>query len=248
MSRKFFVGGNWKMNPTSIVEALKLVQQINDWEVDSQVEVVVSPPLLYLESVRKNLRKDIEVAAQNSYLKESGAFTGEVSPQMLRSVGVEWVILGHSERRELFKESDEFVGDKVAFAIASGLKVIACIGEKLAEREANETTNVVCRQLKAIADKITDWKNVVIAYEPVWAIGTGKVATPQQAQDVHAEIRKWLKENVSLDVAASTRIVYGGSVNGGNCRTLFTEHDVDGFLVGGASRKGEFFNIIQAYL
>jgi triosephosphate isomerase len=248
MPRKFFVGGNWKMNPASVVEARKLVQQLNDWKVDSQVEVVVAPPSPYLESVRNGLRLDFEVAAQNSYLKESGAFTGEISPHMLKSIGVEWVILGHSERREVFKESDEFVGDKVAFAVKSGLKVIACIGEKLAEREANETTLVVFRQLKAIADKITDWKNVVIAYEPVWAIGTGKVATPQQAQEVHAEIRNWLRENVSSDVADSTRIVYGGSVNGGNCRTLFTEPDVDGFLVGGASLKGEFLNIIQAHL
>jgi len=236
------------MNPTSIVEVRKLVQQLNDWEVSPEVEVVVAPPFLYLETVRNVLRSDMNVAAQNSYLKESGAFTGEVSPQMIKSVGAEWVILGHSERREVFKESDEFVGDKVAFAVKSGLKVIACIGEKLAEREANETTNVVFRQLKAIADKITNWDPVVIAYEPVWAIGTGKVATPQQAQEVHAEIRKWLRENVSLDVANSTRILYGGSVNGPNCKSLSTEPDIDGFLVGGASLKGEFLNIIHAHL
>jgi triosephosphate isomerase len=147
-------------------------------------------------------------------LEKSGAFTGEINTSLLKDLDVDWVILGHSERREIFKESDEIVGKKVAFAIKSGLKVIACVGEKLQEREAGETMNVVKRQLEAIAASLTEaeWENIVIAYEPVWAIGTGKVATPQQAQDVHYEIRKWLSNRVSARVADSTRIQYGGSL------------------------------------
>jgi len=146
----------------------------------------------------------------------------------------------------IFKESDEEIGQKVAHALKTGLKVMACVGEKLEEREANKTTEVVFRQLAAIAAHVQDWKNVVIAYEPVWAIGTGKVATPQQAQEVHKAIRGWLKEKVSAQVADETRIMYGGSVNGGNAATLAQEEDVDGFLVGGASLKPEFVTICNA--
>jgi len=248
MSRKFFVGGNWKMNPTTLEEASKLVNKLNEESSDKNVDIIVAPPSVFLQSVRKTLRTDFHVAAQNTYIKDSGAFTGEISPPMLKSIGVEWVILGHSERREYFGETDEVVADKVAFALSKGLKVIACIGEKLAEREADETASVVQRQIKAIADKVSDWSNIVVAYEPVWAIGTGKVATPAQAQEVHANIRQWLTDNVSADVASSTRIIYGGSVNGGNCRVLANEADVDGFLVGGASLKPEFLHICVAHL
>jgi len=168
------------------------------------------------------------------------------SAEMLKELNIDWVILGHSERREIFKESDEEIGQKVAHALKTGLKVMACVGEKLEEREANKTTEVVFRQLAAIAAHVQDWKNVVIAYEPVWAIGTGKVATPQQAQEVHKAIRGWLKEKVSAQVADETRIMYGGSVNGGNAATLAQEEDVDGFLVGGASLKPEFVTICNA--
>lgn len=150
---------------------------------------------------------------------------------MLKDLGLEWVILGHSERREYFHESDELVGQKTAFALAAGLSVIACIGEKLEEREANITNDVVARQMKAIAAEVKDWTNVVVAYEPVWAIGTGKVASPEQAQDVHEFLRQWLAENVSEKAAEETRILYGGSVNGGNCKTLGGKPDIDGFLV-----------------
>lgn len=177
------------------------------------------------------VKKEIQVAAQNTYIKASGAYTGEISPQMLKDLGVNWVVLGHSERREYFKESDEFVGQKVRFALDAGVSVIACIGEKLEEREANVTNDVVARQMKAIANEINDWTNVVVAYEPVWAIGTGKVATPEQAQEVHGFLRQWLAENVSQEAAEKTRILYGGSVNGGNCKTLASKPDIDGFLV-----------------
>lgn len=150
---------------------------------------------------------------------------------MLKDMGIDWVILGHSERREYFHESDELVGQKTKFALDAGVSVIACIGEKLEEREANITNDVVARQMKAIAAEVKDWTNVVVAYEPVWAIGTGKVATPEQAQDVHAFLRQWLKENVSDKAAEETRILYGGSVNAGNCKTLAGKPDIDGFLV-----------------
>lgn len=223
-----------------------LVDILNGAELSPDVEVVVSPPALYLDQARQSLRKDVGVSAQNAYLKASGAYTGEISPQMLKDIGVDWVILGHSERRQYFGESDEFVGEKTAYALATGVSVIACIGEKLEEREAGETTNVCFRQLAGIAKYVKDWTNVVIAYEPVWAIGTGKVATPFQAQEVHAAIREWLKDNVSAEVAESTRILYGGSVNAANAPTLATKEDIDGFLVGGASLKPEFVKVINA--
>ncbi|CEP14379.1 hypothetical protein [Parasitella parasitica] len=245
MVRNFFVGGNWKMNG-SVAEAKKLVDMLNGFEVPSNTEVVVAPPALYVDRVNQGLKKEIKVAAQNTYLKASGAYTGEISPQMLKDMGVDWVVLGHSERREYFNESDEFVGEKTAFALAAGVSVIACIGEKLEEREANITNDVVARQMKAIAEKVKDWTNVVVAYEPVWAIGTGKVATPEQAQDVHCFLREWLAKNVSEMAAENTRILYGGSVNGGNCKTLAGKPDIDGFLVGGASLKPEFGDIIKS--
>ncbi|KAF9213460.1 triosephosphate isomerase [Podila verticillata] len=245
MPRKFIVGGNFKLNGSQ--SSLKaLVEGLNQGDLDSNVEIVVSPPFVYLDQVRKSVRKDVAVAGQNCYAKASGAYTGEVAAEMLKDLGIEWVILGHSERREIFKESDEEIGAKVAHALKAGLKVMACVGEKLEERETNKTTEVVFRQLAAIAKQVEDWTNVVIAYEPVWAIGTGKVATPDQAQEVHKAIRGWLKENVNAQVAEATRIMYGGSVNGGNSATLAQEEDIDGFLVGGASLKPEFVTICNA--
>ncbi|TPX34256.1 triose-phosphate isomerase [Synchytrium microbalum] len=232
-TRRFFIGGNWKMNAsTKLVETL--VKMLNEAKWSPETEVVVSPPSPYLDMVRKSLRKEVGVSAQNVYNAANGAFTGEVSPEFLKDLSVEWTILGHSERRDIFKESDE--------------AIIACCGESLAEREANKTTEVIFRQLGAISAKIAeasknDWTNVVIAYEPVWAIGTGKVASPQQAREVHMEIRKWLASTVSQQVADATRILYGGSVNGANCAELSVQESIDGFLVGGASLKPEFVTI-----
>ncbi|KAG6531013.1 triosephosphate isomerase, cytosolic [Zingiber officinale] len=247
MARKFFVGGNWKCNGTS-EEVKKIVGTLNDGKIESPeaVEVVVSPPFVFLPLVKSVLRPDFHVAAQNCWVKKGGAFTGEVSAEMLVNLGIPWVILGHSERRLLLSESNEFVGDKVAYALSKGLKVIACVGETLEQRESGSTFEVVAAQTKAIAERISDWTNVVLAYEPVWAIGTGKVATPAQAQEVHSELRKWLQINVSVEVAESTRIIYGGSVTGSNCKELAAQPDVDGFLVGGASLKPEFVDIINA--
>ncbi|KAF9410304.1 triosephosphate isomerase [Podila epigama] len=245
MTRKFIVGGNFKLNGSK--ETLKpLIELLDESSIDPNAEIVIAPPFVYIDWIRKSLRKDVALAGQNCYLKTSGAYTGEVAAEMLVDVGATWVILGHSERREIFKEQDDDVGIKCAHALKAGLKVMACVGEKLNEREADRTTEVVFRQLAAIAKFVTDWSHVVIAYEPVWAIGTGKVATPQQAQQVHKEIRDWLKRHVSEKVAKETRIIYGGSVNGTNAETLAKEDDVDGFLVGGASLKPEFITVCNA--
>nr|XP_023016016.1 triosephosphate isomerase isoform X1 [Leptinotarsa decemlineata]XP_023016017.1 triosephosphate isomerase isoform X2 [Leptinotarsa decemlineata]XP_023016018.1 triosephosphate isomerase isoform X1 [Leptinotarsa decemlineata]XP_023016019.1 triosephosphate isomerase isoform X1 [Leptinotarsa decemlineata] len=245
MGRKFVVGGNWKMNgnKAQISDILKFLEA---GPLNPETEVIVGVPAIYLDYVKSNAPANVQVAAQNCYKADKGAFTGEISPAMLKDIKVNWVILGHSERRQLFKETDELIAEKVAFALESGLKVIACIGETLEEREAGKTEEVVFRQIKAIADKIKDWSNVVIAYEPVWAIGTGKTATPQQAQDVHKSLREYISQNISPEVAQSIRIQYGGSVTGANCKELGTQPDIDGFLVGGASLKPEFVNIVNA--
>lgn len=245
MTRNFFVGGNWKMNG-SLSQVDSLVEILNKASIPSNTEVVVAPPAIYIDRVRQAVKKEIEVAAQNCYYKASGAFTGEISPEQLKDMGINWVIIGHSERREIFGESDDFVGAKTAYALGAGLGVIACIGEKLEERESGKTEEVCFRQLKAIASHVKDWSHVVVAYEPVWAIGTGKVATPEQAQETHAALRKWLAENVSKEAADKTRILYGGSVNGKNAAELGKKEDIDGFLVGGASLKPEFADIIAA--
>lgn len=223
-----------------------ILKFMSDGPLDANTEVVVGCPPIYLDYVVQKAPKTIGVAAQNCYKVASGAFTGEISPAMIKDIGAAWVILGHSERRNVFGESDQLIADKVAHALSEGLSVIACIGELLEEREAGKTQDVVFRQTKFIADKVSDWSKVVLAYEPVWAIGTGKTASPEQAQEVHDQLRKWLKDNVSADVAAKTRIIYGGSVTSGNCKELAKKPDVDGFLVGGASLKPDFVQIINA--
>jgi len=227
-------------------EIKQIVDTLNKAALNDNTDIIVSPPACYLEFTKGLASSKIHVAGQNSYKVAKGAFTGDMSPQMFLDVGADWVILGHSERRNVFGEDDQLIAEKVAFALEAGLGVIACIGEKLEEREAGKTEEVVFKQMTAIAAKVTNWDKVVVAYEPVWAIGTGKTATPQQAQDVHAQLRKWLKEKVSETVANSTRIIYGGSVTGGTCRELAQSPDIDGFLVGGASLKPEFIEIINA--
>jgi len=243
--RKFFVGGNWKMNGNK--KAIDgIIGFLKAGPLDPNTEVVVGCPAIYMDYVVSNAPKNILVAAQNCYKVPSGAFTGEISPAMIKDIGSEWVILGHSERRNVFGETDALIAEKVAHALAEGIKVIACVGELLEERESGKTQEVVFKQTKCIADKVTDWSKVVIAYEPVWAIGTGKTASPEQAQEVHEQLRNWLKDNVSADVASKTRIIYGGSVTASNCKELAKKPDVDGFLVGGASLKPEFVQIINA--
>lgn len=247
MARKFFVGGNFKSNGT--VENIKaIVENLNKSQLDPSVEVVISPPALYLLLTSSLIRPEVAVAAQNIFDRGNGAFTGEISAQQLVDAKIPWVILGHSERRSIFHESSEFIASKTKAAIDSGLSVILCCGESLEEREKGITLEVVTGQLKAVADKLSekDWEKVVIAYEPVWAIGTGKVATTQQAQEAHKGIREWLKKTVGEKVASETRILYGGSVTEKNSAELGKQEDVDGFLVGGASLKPAFVDIINS--
>lgn len=246
MGRKFIVGGNWKMNGDKN-QINEIVNNLKKGPLDPNAEVVIGVPAIYLAYVKSIVPDTIGVAAQNCWKVPKGAFTGEISPAMIKDVGANWVILGHSERRAIFGEKDELVAEKVAHALESGLKVIACIGETLEEREAGKTEEVVFRQTKALLPAIgNNWANVVLAYEPVWAIGTGKTATPQQAQDVHASLRNWLSSNASPDVAQNVRIQYGGSVTAANAKELAASPDIDGFLVGGASLKPEFVEIVNA--
>ena len=252
MPRKFIVGGNWKCNGTlATVEPLAngVATAVTD-ALAEKVEVVIGVPFLYIMKVQEVLAahptgKNVLVSAENCWLK-AGAFTGEVQIGMLADIKVPYVILGHSERRAIFKESNELGADKCKVAIENGLNVIACIGETEQQRMDNQTEAVVAEQLKAIANVLTkeQWKHVVLAYEPVWAIGTGKTATPEQAQEVHEFIRKWLAENVAAEVAEETRIQYGGSVSPANCNELAKKKDIDGFLVGGASLDAAKFATI----
>ncbi len=247
--RKLFVGGNWKCNgtlefaqkfPKDVLHQLKFNP--------AKVEVVVAPSLLHLSTVQQALQGTaVQVAAQNASLYGPGAFTGELSNEMLVDAAVPWVILGHSERRHILGESDEVVGKKTALALKHGRRVMACIGEQLSEREAKKTDEVNARQLAAILKETgDDWANVVVAYEPVWAIGTGVTASPEQAQEAHDFVRGWIKANVSHKAADETRILYGGSVTDKNAAELIAKPDVDGFLVGGASLKDAFKEIVRA--
>jgi triosephosphate isomerase len=215
----------------------------------SGAEILVCPPFLYLQQVQQAATgSNIQVGAQNVSQNENGAFTGEVSLSMLKDIGCKYVILGHSERRSLYSESDELVADKFIATVDAGLTPILCVGETLEEREAEKTLDVVGRQLNTVITKagIERFAEAVIAYEPVWAIGTGKTATPEQAQDVHAAIRKMVAES-DQDTATKIRILYGGSVNAANAAELFAKNDVDGGLVGGASLKAnDFIAICQA--
>lgn len=245
--RKLLVGGNWKQNGTVKFAKDFSENVLNKAKFDQKkVEVVVAPAALHLLTAKQALTNGVQVSAQNISQYKNGAYTGEISAEMLNDAGVNWVILGHSERRHVFGESDAVIGDKVKFALDHKLKVMACIGEKLDEREGGKTQAVNERQLNAIREKVSDWSNVVIAYEPVWAIGTGKTASPEQAQEVHEQLRGWLKKNVSADAANTTRILYGGSVTEKNAAELIMKRDVDGFLVGGASLKEAFLDIIRA--
>lgn len=243
MPRKPFVGGNWKCNGT-VESAAKLIAGLNAATVPKDVDVCVSPTSLHLDSVKGALKKDYLVASQNCSRTGKGAFTGEISAEMLKDFGINWAILGHSERRALYGESDKVIGEKVAIALKAGLNLIPCIGETLKERESGVMVDVLTRQLKSIADNVSDWSRVVIAYEPVWAIGTGVTASPEQAQEVHDMLRKWLATNYGKNVADNVRIIYGGSVKPNNSAKLMTKKDIDGFLVGGASLKAEDFSKI----
>lgn len=248
MARQFFVGGNFKMNGTR-ESVSKIVDGLNKAELPSKIEVVIAPPAPYIAlAVNENKQKTIEVSAQNCFDKASGAYTGEISPEQIKDLGATWTLTGHSERRTIIKESDDFIASKTKFALDQGLSVILCIGETLEERKANVTLDVCARQLDAVARVVSDWSKIVVAYEPVWAIGTGLAATPEDAQETHKAIREHLSKSIGADAAEKTRILYGGSVNGKNAPEFKDKADVDGFLVGGASLKPEFVDIIKSRL
>ncbi len=241
--RRKLIAGNWKMHK-NVAEAVALVEELKSAVAGAPADALVAPPFTALAAVVGAARgSTVAVAAQNMHFEKEGAFTGEVSAAMLRDIGITHVILGHSERRQYFGETDEGVAKKTKVALASGLTPISCVGETFAEREAGRTMEVVGRELDAILDAVTadEAKRVVLAYEPVWAIGTGKVATPEQAQEVHAFIRSRIASRHGLPLADALRILYGGSVKPDNVKGLMALPDVDGALVGGASLKADSF-------
>ncbi len=247
--RKKVIAGNWKMNKT-LVESQELVSKIiNGLGKDNKCDVIVCPPFTSLNEVYSLIKNTpVKLGAQNMHYEESGAYTGEVSASMIKSVGCEYVILGHSERRTIFSETDETINKRIKAALMSKLKPIFCIGELLEQRESGETMKVVSSQIAKGLEGITteQMKNVIIAYEPVWAIGTGKTATPQQAQEVHFFIRELAAKKFSTEVADNLIIQYGGSVKPENAGELLAQKDIDGALVGGACLKADSFLSIIA--
>jgi triosephosphate isomerase (TIM) len=249
--RKPLIAGNWKMYKTHL-EAMRLVQQLGHELADfdfGAVEVVVCPPFTSLRTIQTLIDSDrysFGLGAQNMYVEPEGAFTGEVSAPMLKSLDVDYVILGHSERRELFGETDDGVNAKAKSAFAHGITPIVCVGETETEREAGTTETKVEGQIGAALARLKpdDVKRTVIAYEPIWAIGTGKTATPQDAQETIAHIRKVVGRTAGDDVASEVRVLYGGSVKSGNAAALMGQADIDGALVGGASLEGSEFAAI----
>jgi len=237
--RKPFISANWKMNKT-IEETEEFINSFLPMVKDiTAVDILIAPPFTSLQAVAGLLKAtNIKLGAQNVFYEEKGAFTGEISPAMLLSAGCSHVIVGHSERRQYFMETDEIVNKKIKTARKNGLEVILCIGESLKEREENKTFEVLDRQLTGSL-KDTDLNGMTIAYEPIWAIGTGKTATKEQANEAHAFIRGWLKKN--RDGAEKLRILYGGSVTPESIESLMSEPEVDGALVGGASMKPDSF-------
>lgn len=247
--RKAVIAGNWKMNKTR-PEARALIEALVPLAKDAGCEVVICVPFTNLETaVELTKGTNIKVGAQNCHFAKSGAYTGEISADMLTEVGVEYVVLGHSERRQYFGETDETVNKRTKAALEAGLKPIVCVGELLWERECNITEEVIARQIKLDFYDVSaeDLKKCIIAYEPVWAIGTGKTATADQAQEVCAFIRSTLAKLYGKDVADTITIQYGGSMNAGNAAELLSKVDVDGGLIGGASLKApDFATIINA--
>ena len=243
-SRKKLIAGNWKMNKTSADAAALVAGIVEAVGRQTDVDVVVCPPFTSLESVAKAVEgSTLKLGAQNMHHEASGAFTGEVSAPMLRSLFATHVILGHSERRAYFGETDAFINKKVVAALKNQLRPILCVGETLAEREAGATLKVVQTQLEAGLEGVNkdDASGVVIAYEPVWAIGTGKVATTEQAQEVHAFIRGLLTKLFTAPIAGKVRILYGGSMKPANAPELLAQKDIDGGLIGGASLEPRSF-------
>ena len=248
--RKHIVAGNWKMN-NDLAATAGLITDLKRKVNNGDAEVIIAPTYINLHSAFESLSdSNITVAAQNMHQAKSGAYTGEISADMLKSVGVNTVILGHSERRAYFNEGDELLTEKVNAALENEMRVIFCFGEELEDRKAGNQEKVVESQLKNSLFHLdaSAWSSIVLAYEPVWAIGTGETASPEQAQDMHAFIRKTVAETYNKEVAENVTILYGGSVKPGNAKEIFGKPDVDGGLIGGASLKADdFFEIVNAF-
>ncbi|MFL1011370.1 triose-phosphate isomerase [Flavisericum labens] len=248
--RKQIVAGNWKMN-NDLAQTETLITSLKEQKQTSNAEVMIAPTATNLWQAYNSLKNfKIEVIAQNMHFAESGAYTGEISGSMLKSIGVNTVILGHSERREYFDETDEILAKKVDAALGKGMDVIFCFGEELADRKSENQEKVVGDQIKNALFHLDSaaFRSIILAYEPVWAIGTGETASPEQAQDMHAFIRKTLADKYGSDVADSVSILYGGSVKPANAEEIFSKPDVDGGLIGGASLNAEdFFAIVNAF-
>lgn len=246
--RKTIIAGNWKMNKTpaeakALIEEMKPLLSKTKW-----CEMVLCVPFTDIQAAVKAAKgSKIAIGAENMHFEKSGAFTGEISADMLKELGVKYVIIGHSERRQYFNETDEACGKKVQVALENGLRPILCVGESLTEREQDVTMEVIRKQIKIALQNVAveDIKKVVIAYEPIWAIGTGKTATTEQAQEVCKGIRECIAEIYDEATAAAIRIQYGGSVNAKTAPELFAQADIDGGLVGGASLKAEFGDIVN---
>ena len=248
--RTKMVAGNWKMNK-NLQEGVALATELKEAVKEPKCAVVIGTPFIHLATVAELLKgSPIKVAAENCADHEKGAYTGEVSAEMVKSTGAEYVILGHSERRQYYAESYEMLAEKTRLALANGLKVIFCIGETLAERDANKQNEVVTAELEGSVFNLSeeDFKKIIIAYEPIWAIGTGKTATAEQAEEIHAYIRSIIAEKYGQAVADDTSILYGGSCKASNAPELFAKADIDGGLIGGASLKcADFKGIIEAF-
>ncbi|MGK0289803.1 MAG: triosephosphate isomerase [bacterium] len=251
MARKTIIAGNWKMNLLPD-QAKELVNGVKEgYSLQPDLEVVFFPQNLLLGKVLNwTQNSPLQVGSQNCYDKISGAYTGENSPELIRELGCTYSLLGHSERREYFNETNEFVASKAKISAAYGLRPLVCVGETLEEREAGTHFDKIKAQVKAVYDvfEVEDYPTLVFAYEPIWAIGTGKTASPEQADEVHKFIRDQIAEFSSAEVAASTSILYGGSAKPSNAKELLSKKDIDGLLVGGASLKNsDFCGIIKAY-
>ena len=247
MARKKIVAGNWKMNMTPS-QAVKLVEELKPLVVSDEVEVVYCVPAIDIVPVVEAVKgTNVAVGAENMYFEEKGAYTGEISAEMLVDAGVKYVVLGHSERRDYFKEDDVLLNKKVKKAFEKGLTPILCCGETLEQREMGITLDWIRLQIKSDLKDVTAEQvaSMVIAYEPIWAIGTGKTATTEQAEEVCKAIREFIAEVYGTDTAEKVRIQYGGSVNAGNAAELFAQPDIDGGLVGGASLKADFGKIVN---
>ncbi|KAI9590595.1 triosephosphate isomerase-like [Glossina fuscipes] len=243
--RKFYVVANWKAisGKENIKEMCKLLS-VN--VLDDNTDVIVGCPFPYLQFVRQLLPERFYLAALNCYKECKGAYTtGEVSPIMLKDVGVSWVLLGHSDRRNALNESDELVAEKAAYALNQGLSVIVCVGEGYDDRSAGNTDSTLANQLSSLNKRIKDWQNVMLVYEPVWALGSGKSARPHNAQSALGFIRKWLENYVSKKMSETVPLLYGGAVTSTNCKALALQPDVDGFLVGNNSTKHDLLQIIN---